>query len=63
MGNSKSNAKNVQGIFDLKGSMVNRYCKPDPVHGFKTSQTLKDKNLLKFNADRMWLNFRSTDRH
>jgi len=28
MGNSMTGAKHIQGIFDLKGSMVNRYCKP-----------------------------------
>jgi len=50
MGNSKSNATNILGIFDLKGSMVNRFCKPDPIIGFKPTATLKDKNLLKMNS-------------
>jgi len=57
MGNSMSNAKGIQGIFDLKGSMINRFCK-EPPGGYKPTRTLKDKNLLKMNTERMWLNFR-----
>jgi 1-phosphatidylinositol-4-phosphate 5-kinase len=59
MGNSKSQATNIQGVFDLKGSLVNRFCKV-PKEGFKATQTLKDKNLL--TAKRFWLNFRDSDR-
>lgn len=41
--------------------MVNRYCQP-PKEGFKPTATLKDKNLLKINTERLWLNFRNKDR-
>jgi len=61
MGNSMTRASRIQGVFDLKGSMVNRECK-EPKEGFKPTKTLKDKNLMKLNMQRMWLNFRKADR-
>jgi len=39
MGNSMKNASNVLGVFDLKGSMINRLVKGT---NFKPTQTLKD---------------------
>ena len=63
MGNSKSNATMIQGVFDLKGSMINRYCKPIPGKPVKPTATLKDKNLLKMNLKQKWLNFRMSDRN
>lgn len=61
MGNTMTNCGKIEGIFDLKGSLVNRNVK-EPKQGFKPTSTLKDKNLLKLNSERMWLNFRSKDR-
>jgi hypothetical protein len=58
MGNSIRGASLVQGIFDLKGSMVGRFVKEKPGKPLKPTQTIKDKNLIKINQDRMWLNFR-----
>jgi len=60
MGNTMTNCGKIEGIFDLKGSMINRCCK-EPPEGFKPTSTLKDKNLLKLNSERMWLNFRKKD--
>lgn len=62
MGNSMSGAKDIQGIFDLKGSMVNRYCKPSKNEIFKPTKTLKDKNLLELCKSHIWLKFRPKDR-
>jgi hypothetical protein len=62
MGNSMSGAKSIQGIFDLKGSMINRECKPKEGEIFMLSKTLKDKNLLKMNRERIWLKFNPKDR-
>lgn len=63
MGNTMTGCSEIQGIFDLKGSIVNRYCKPPKDgSGFKPSKTLKDVNLLNFNKERKWLNFRKKDR-
>jgi len=39
-------ATDILGIFDLKGSMVNRFVKGK---NFKPTATLKDKNLLAMN--------------
>ena len=52
-------ATNHLGVFDLKGSMVNRI-----VHGkvFKKTATLKDRNLLAMNQENIWLRFREKDR-
>ena len=36
-------AKMIRGVFDLKGSMVNRYV---PGENHKPSATLKDRNLI-----------------
>jgi hypothetical protein len=47
----------------VKGSLINRYVKEKPGKPFKPTQTLKDKNLLKINTERMWLNFTKIDRN
>ena len=58
MENGMQGATNIQGIFDLKGSMVNRI-----VHGksFKPTATLKDRNLLQMNQEKLWIRF--SDKH
>lgn len=61
MGNTMTNCGSIEGIFDLKGSLVNRYNKIDP-QNYNKKSTLKDKNLLYFNSKQMWLNFRQDDR-
>ena len=58
MGNSMKGAKSVKGVFDLKGSMVNRRVKGK---NFKPTQTLKDKNLLEMSRRNIWLRFRPED--
>ena len=45
----------VLGVFDLKGSLVNRRSKD-------TDRILKDKNLLEINRKKMWMNFRDQDK-
>ena len=62
MGNSMSDATRIQGIFDLKGSMVNRECKPAKGEVFKPTKTLKDKNLLSAKCTKIWLKFRPKSR-
>jgi len=61
MGNTMTGCSNIQQIFDLKGSMINRYCKPPKTGGFKPTKTIKDLNLLAMNKNRLWLNFRQKD--
>jgi|Transcript_34520 1-phosphatidylinositol-4-phosphate 5-kinase len=51
--------ENILGIFDLKGSMVNRSVKGSEI---KPTATVKDKNLLALNAKKIWLRFRDLDR-
>lgn len=46
MENGMRGATDILGVFDLKGSMVNRIVKGK---NFKPTATLKDKNLLKMN--------------
>jgi len=59
MENGMRGARDHLGVFDLKGSMVNRIC-----HGkyFKPTTTLKDRNLLAMNKEKIWLRFSSKDR-
>jgi len=53
----------IQGIFDLKGSMVNRFQKlPKGQKAHKPTKTLKDLNLLNLCKERLWLQFRKKDR-
>jgi len=59
MENSMRGAKDHLGVFDLKGSMVNRIV---PGKNFKPTATLKDRNLLAMNREKIWLRFRSKDR-
>lgn len=54
MENSMRGATEVLGVFDLKGSMVNRIVKGKT---FKPTATLKDKNLLAMNAKKIWIRF------
>jgi len=59
MGNSKFAKNNlVNGVFDLKGSLVNRYVPGGP---HKPTATLKDINLLEMSKERNWLRFREED--
>jgi 1-phosphatidylinositol-4-phosphate 5-kinase len=50
--------KNVRGVFDLKGSMVNRHVPGGP---HKPSATLKDKNLIEICREHILLRFRPGD--
>lgn len=59
MENSMRGARDHLGVFDLKGSMVNRIV---PGKSFKPTATLKDRNLLAFNKEKIWLRFSSKDR-
>ena len=59
MENSMRGASDVLGVFDLKGSMVNRIVKGK---NHKPTATLKDKNLLAMNAEKLWLRFSPKDR-
>ena len=56
MGNALQGAvkKHMLGCFDLKGSMVNRIVKGT---NFSGSATLKDRNLMQLNMERIWLRF------
>ena len=63
MGNTMRNAKRVLGIFDLKGSMVNRFVKKKDGKPYKSTQTLKDQNLIKMSTENNWLNFSKRDRN
>lgn len=60
MENSMRGATEVLGVFDLKGSMVNRVVKGK---SHKPTTTLKDKNLLAMNANKIWIRFQEKDRH
>lgn len=56
MGNTKqSNDKQLEHVFDLKGSMVNREVKN--AHKLKPTATLKDKNLLALCKEKLLLRF------
>ena len=59
MENGMKGISDVLGVFDLKGSMVNRIVKGK---NFKPSTTLKDKNLLLMNQEKIWLRFSEKDR-
>jgi hypothetical protein len=60
MGNTKqSNDKNIEAIFDLKGSMVNREVRN--AEKLKNTATLKDKNLLALCKKQLLLRFKPTD--
>ena len=59
MENSMRGATDVLGVFDLKGSMVNRIVKGK---NHKPTTTLKDKNLLAMNTEKLWLRFSAKDR-
>ena len=59
MENGMKGISDVLGVFDLKGSMVNRIVKGK---NFKPSTTLKDKNLLAMNQEKIWLRFSEKDR-
>jgi len=61
MGNTKqSNDSNIEHVFDLKGSMVNREVRN--AHKLKNTTTLKDKNLLGLCRDKTILRFRMQDK-
>lgn len=49
----------ILGVFDLKGSMVNRIVKGTK---FSPTATLKDRNMLKMNQEKIWLRFHEKDR-
>lgn len=59
MENGMKGITDILGVFDLKGSMVNRIVKGK---NFKPSTTLKDKNLLAMNQEKLWLRFSEKDR-
>jgi hypothetical protein len=60
MGNTKkSKDANIEHIFDLKGSMVNREVHNS--HKLKNTATLKDKNLLALCKQKIMLRFRGED--
>jgi len=50
--------KNVRGVFDLKGSMVNRYV---PGVNHKPTEALKDRNLLEMCVHNIYLRFKIKD--
>ncbi len=52
-------ASDIQAVFDLKGSMINRIVKG---RHHKPTATLKDQNLLKMNQEKIWLRFSLKDR-
>ena len=60
MGNALqgSTKQHMLGCFDLKGSMVNRIVKGTD---FSPSTTLKDRNLMQMNSEKIWLRFRAGD--
>jgi len=73
MGNTMKGRRDgcVLGVFDLKGSMVNRFVKVKDGKPLKPTQTLKDKNLLQAikddnplakNTERIRLKFTKKDR-
>ena len=51
--------ENILGIFDLKGSMINRLVKGSKI---SPTATVKDQNLLAQNQKKIWLRFRDIDR-
>ena len=51
--------EDILGIFDLKGSMVNRLVKGSNI---SPTATVKDQNLLAANTKKIWLRFRDIDR-
>lgn len=51
--------ENILGIFDLKGSMINRLVKGTKI---SPTTTVKDQNLLADNAKKIWIRFRDIDR-
>jgi len=60
MGNTKqSNDHNLEHVFDLKGSMVNRDVKN--AHKLRPTATLKDKNLLALCKAKTLLRFKFKD--
>lgn len=59
MENSMRGARDHLGVFDLKGSMVNRIVEGK---NFKPTSTLKDRNLLAMNKEKIWLRFSNKDR-
>jgi len=60
MGNTMmvNDAKMIRGVFDLKGSMVNRFVPGGP---HKATSTLKDKNLMKLCKEKILLRFKVKD--
>jgi 1-phosphatidylinositol-4-phosphate 5-kinase len=59
MGNTMlvENFNNVRGVFDLKGSMVNRYCPGET----NPKATVKDRNLLEICRENIYLQFKIKD--
>jgi len=60
MENGMKGITQTLGVFDLKGSMVNRIVKGK---NHKPSTTLKDKNLLQMNQEKIWIRFSEKHRH
>ena len=60
MGNTMrvQNGKMIRGVFDLKGSMVNRFVPGGP---HKPTATLKDKNLINVCRENIYLRFKVKD--
>jgi hypothetical protein len=57
MGNTiTANPKEIECIFDLKGSIINREVKISK-DSYKPSHTLKDVNLLDFQKEKIFLRF------
>ena len=50
--------KMIMGVFDLKGSMVNRFVPGGP---HKPTSTLKDKNLMQLCKEKILLRFKVKD--
>lgn len=59
MGNTMlvHNGANVRGVFDLKGSMVNRYCPGEN----SPRAAVKDRNLLEICRENIYLRFKIKD--
>jgi hypothetical protein len=60
MGNTMlvQSSKLIRGVFDLKGSMVNRHV---PGENHKPTSTLKDRNLIEICRENIYLRFRPND--
>ena len=58
MANSAQTGKNIENIFDLKGSIINREVKPQDI---RPGGTLKDVNLLNLKIENMFLRFQRKD--